>query len=71
MSNVWRIHDVSPHRSFNSGQLLMSYVKIAGFDNRNGLGGRYSKIVPEPLSDEDKAIIGDTPIPPLLAKVDL
>ena len=62
-----RVYDVRLHRDFDSGRLFMSY-RWDHFIARGFYGG---KVVGEPLSDEDRALIGDTPIPPVLAKVDL
>lgn len=71
MDDVWRIHDITLRRQFSTGRLMLRYRREAGLDNRFGVGGYVGKFVDEPLSDDDKALIGDTPIPPKVAKVDL
>ena len=63
---AFQVEDLTLHRDFESGALFASYTAYLG-ERR----GKYSRILREPLSDEDKAFIGDTPVPPVLAKVDL
>ncbi len=71
MSDDWRIHDISLRRQFGTGRLMLRYRREAGLDNRFGVGGYVGRFVDEPISSEDMAIIGDTPIPPRVEKVDL
>jgi len=61
------VFNVKLRRDFDSGRLFMAYDWRDEFC-RGFSGG---KVVREPLSEEDKALIGDTPIPPKLAKLDL
>jgi hypothetical protein len=71
VSDLWRISNLHLSRDFDSGRLFVTYHRTAGWDNRFALGGIVGRILTEPLCDEDKELIGLTPIPPKLAKVDL
>jgi hypothetical protein len=61
------VENVRLHRDFDSGRLFMSF----NWRDEWSRGHSGGKVVDEPLSDYDKAIIGDMPIPPRVAKVDL
>lgn len=64
--NEFQVEDLTLRRDFESGTLFATYTAYLGYRR-----GKYSQIIREPLSDKDRAFIGDTPIPPNLAKVDL
>ena len=55
------------HRDFTTGR-LMAYGR---FSDDGWRGGEFSRIILEPICDADRELIGDMPIPPVLAKVDL
>ncbi len=67
------------HRDFETGRLIAygSYTPDIYFETPYGVfpnfarGGQFSKLIHEPICPEDLAMIGDLPIPPVLAKVDL
>jgi hypothetical protein len=61
-----KISDVRLVRDFNTGRLIATYqvTKAQRRDTR-------SRFIDEPIGEYDAAIIGDTPIPSRLEKVDL
>lgn len=64
-----RYTDVKLHRDLGSGRLFMSYHHVR--EESSLYSGIVHRVVGEPISDEDRKIIGDVPIPRRVYAVDL